>query len=131
MSKYASFSNEKKARLKLYQQQWREENPERTKQMKQAAITKGFQPTVYAYFDIEGNAVYIGKTNLPKRRFGDHRKHSFWWKPNLLLLTMTCKDEWEAMEYEGKWGGNLHPINNVDGQRKSKYHPYLIKEEVE
>jgi hypothetical protein len=30
---------------------------------------------------------------------------------------MTCKDEWEAMEYEGKWGGYYHPVANKEGNR--------------
>jgi hypothetical protein len=36
---------------------------------------------------------------------------------DLLLVTMTCKDEWEAMEYEGKWGGYYHPVANKEGNR--------------
>jgi len=44
-------------------------------------------------------------------------RNSTWWSKNLLLITMTCKDEWEALEYEGKWGGYYRPIKNVWGNR--------------
>ena len=44
-------------------------------------------------------------------------KNSTWWNKDLLLLTMTCKDEWEALEYGGKWGGLYRPVENIWGNR--------------
>jgi hypothetical protein len=71
-------------------------------------------PLVYAFFD-GGEAVYVGRGS--RYRVNKHRFTSSWWTPNLLVITMDCKDEWEAMEYEGKWGGLYHPKMNKDGYR--------------
>jgi len=33
------------------------------------------------------------------------------------LLIMTCETEWQAMEYEGRWGAHYQPRYNVEGYR--------------
>jgi predicted GIY-YIG superfamily endonuclease len=108
---------------KEYQKWYRDTFPEKHKQSKRRAVARSFSPTVYAYFD-NGCAVYVGKTNFFKRRIADHRKYSKWWKEPLLVVSISCKDEWEAMEYEGKWGGHYRPVENIDGQRRVKYDQY-------
>jgi hypothetical protein len=69
---------------------------------------------VYGYFDNDICA-YVGRGSMA--RVLQHKYTSLWWRPDLLLVTMTCKDEWEAMEYEGKWGGRYRPKHNKDGYR--------------
>lgn len=75
---------------------------------------------VYAYFDSNGVPLYVGRGRYGRAL--EHRTPSrangeSWVSSATLLLTMTCKDEWESMEYEGKWGGRYRPIANIDGNR--------------
>ena len=116
-----------KEKLKLYKQNHRMEYKE-----KEQAYAKKYRAThkeerrkykyryngplvVYTYFDID-KPIYTGRgTSI---RALSHKYFSSWWKPDLLLITMTCKDEWEAMEYEGKWGGYYRPIMNKEGNRR-------------
>lgn len=73
---------------------------------------------VYAYFDKEGTPIYVGRGTIDRALSHKYSyKNSSWWTPDLILLTMTCKDEWEAMEYEGKWGGRYKPWANKEGNR--------------
>lgn len=70
---------------------------------------------VYAYFDTDGNCIYVGRGSINRAK--SHRFASSWWNSTLLLVTMTCKNEWEVMEYEGKWGGKYLPTMNKEGYR--------------
>ena len=90
---------------------WRERTGKVYKQ-NHAQRKKG-GPLVYAYFD-NTKAIYVGRGSYERAH---SHKYSDWWHPNLLLITMTCDDEWQAMEYEGKWGGRYQPILNKDGYR--------------
>lgn len=73
-------------------------------------------PIVYAYFDAQGNAEYVGRGT--KRRADQHKRSgSTWWTEQHTLLTMTCDSEWHAMEMEGKWGGRYLPKYNKEGYR--------------
>lgn len=72
------------------------------------------QVVVYAYFD-KDTAIYVGRGSFKRAYY--HRSRSSWWTPNLILITMTCSNEWEAMEYEGKWGGRYLPKMNKEGYR--------------
>src|SRR5690349_20463715 len=73
------------------------------------------QALVYSYFDRDGNCIYVGRGN--ESRTKTHKYHN-WWNNDLLLVTMTCKNEWQAMEYEGRWGGHYLPKMNIDGYRR-------------
>jgi hypothetical protein len=76
---------------------------------------------VYMYFTRDGIPIYVGRGTIDRALSHKYSyKNSSWWNKDLILLTMTCKDEWEAMEYEGKWGGLHHPIGNRDGNRRFK-----------
>jgi len=72
-------------------------------------------PLVYCYFNPLGEVVYVGRGSL--KRAKSHRYLSNWWNPTLFLLSMSCENEWEAMEYEGKWGNRYKPYMNKDGYR--------------
>lgn len=77
---------------------------------------------VYVYANQEGLPLYVGRGTMDRAL--EHKypyKNSTWWSENLTLLTMTCKDGWESMEYEGRWGGFYHPIANRDGNKPFKH----------
>lgn len=73
---------------------------------------------VYAYFSKDGVCLYVGRGTIDRAKSHKYPyKNSSWWSSDLLLITMTCKNEWEAMEYEGKWGGYYLPKYNKEGNR--------------
>lgn len=77
---------------------------------------------VYLYADKKGVPIYVGRGTIDRAL--EHKypyKNSTWWSNDLILLTMTCKDGWESMEYEGKWGGFYHPLANRDGNKRFKF----------
>lgn len=73
------------------------------------------------YMTSEGVPIYVGRGTIDRAQSHKYPyKNSSWWSQDLVLVTMTCRDEWEAMEYEGKWGGRYHPVANRDGNRPFK-----------
>lgn len=66
----------------------------------------------------DGTIVYVGRGKIDRALAHKYPYKSSWWSEDLMLLTMTCDDEWQAMEYEGKWGGRYHPTENVEGNRE-------------
>lgn len=71
---------------------------------------------VYAWIHPDGAAFYVGRGST--QRAESHKAYSSWWTPELILITMTCDNEWHSIEWEGKWGNRLKPIFNRDGNRK-------------
>lgn len=79
-------------------------------------------PGVYVWVAPDGKADYVGRGSLArakshKYRYTNPRHDNAWWTPNHILLYMTCENEWQAMEYEGKWGQYYQPRHNRDGYR--------------
>ena len=72
-------------------------------------------PLVYVYMALDGRADYVGRGN--NDRVIRHRTKSGWWAPEHIILSMTCNSEWQAMEYEGKWGAFYKPRYNKEGYR--------------
>lgn len=102
---------------KKYYRQWYMNN--REKKIVQTRLTRAAErtrlpPVVYAWFNTEGEAEYVGRGAMRRSRV---HKNSSWYTSNHFLITMTCENEWEAMEYEGKWGGRYLPKHNKDGYR--------------
>jgi hypothetical protein len=113
-----------------YNSKWTKEHPEYIRGWRKSSKAKEYHkeyrkthprkytkllPIVYAYFDEEGTCVYVGRGTI--NRALTHKYISPWWNKNLTLLSMTCTNEWEAMEYEGKWGGRYFPTMNKEGYR--------------
>lgn len=75
-------------------------------------------PIVYVWMTPDGLADYVGRGS--RNRALQHKYKSLkspWWTPNHVLLSMTCENEWQAMEYEGKWGQFYQPRFNKEGYR--------------
>ena len=70
---------------------------------------------MYAWFDSSGTALYVGRGSGVRPYKHEDKA---WWNLKSLLITMTCEDEWESMEYEGKWGKKLQPLYNIEGYRR-------------
>lgn len=66
-----------------------------------------YQIIVYAYFDVDGTCLYVGRGK--KSRLLNHKNKSVWFKSDSICLSMTCDSEWHAMEMEGRWGGRYLP----------------------
>lgn len=97
-------------RIKAHQKKNQYKYVER-KRAKRAAL----RPLVYVWINAEGKAEWVGRGTI-ERAFSHTRKS--WWTPQHLLLSMTCNNEWQAMEYEGKWGQYYQPQFNKDGYRR-------------
>lgn len=74
-------------------------------------------PVVYVCIAGDGTPDYVGRGTYRRAR-----QHAYkdWWTPQHILLTMTCESEWQAMEYEGKWGAHYLPRYNIEGYRHTK-----------
>lgn len=75
-------------------------------------------PLVYVWVGPDGQADYVGRGTGGRATI--HRTQSgraSWWTNRHILLTMTCDSEWQAMEYEGKWGARYLPRHNREGYR--------------
>jgi hypothetical protein len=79
-----------------------------------AARVASRAPIVYAWFAPDGACEYVGRGTVHRSR---HHRYAPWWTPEHYVLTMTCETEWQAMEYEGKWGAAYQPRHNKDGYR--------------
>ena len=77
----------------------------------------GLGPIVYAWFAPDGTAEWVGRGT--RYRATQHRMKP-WWTPQPLLLSMTCDSEWQAMEYEGRWGARYQPVHNREGYRHAQ-----------
>ena len=75
-------------------------------------------PLVYLFAASDGTVDYVGRGT--EERVRQHKSLKDWWTPNHITLSMTCDNEWQAMEYEGKWGGRYLPRYNKEGYRHSK-----------
>lgn len=74
---------------------------------------------VYLYMDREGIPIYVERGSIDRALSHKYPyRKSYWWRPDLILLTMTCKDEWESIETEGRWGGKYKPVANIEGNRE-------------
>lgn len=69
---------------------------------------------VYAWIAPDGKADYVGR-GIGKRPLS-HRQRD-WWTPQHILVSMTCRAEWEAMAREGEWIGHYQPRHNIEGYR--------------
>ena len=70
---------------------------------------------VYAWIAPGGAVDYVGRGTVDRSKH--HRYSATWCTPRHLLMSMTCDNEWQAMEYEGKWGARLQPRYNIEGYR--------------
>lgn len=76
------------------------------------------RPIVYVWVSPDGIAEWVGRGTV--KRAKHHRYTASWWTPRHILLTMACDSEWQAMEYEGKWGAHYEPRNNREGYRHAR-----------
>lgn len=120
--KYSELSENEKIIKREHSRKWRAEHPIEYKKQKKKSVLNHFSPTVYVYFDNKGIAQYVGRTNHPTTRKWHHKRTSPWWREDLILVSMNCIDEWQSMEYEGKWGSLYQPLYNIEGQRRSIYY---------
>ena len=74
---------------------------------------------VYVWMAPDGRADWVGRGTL--HRAGSHGRPASrsrrWWTSRHILLILTCDSEWQAMEYEGKWGAFYQPRQNREGYR--------------
>ena len=71
---------------------------------------------VYVWMASDGVADYVGRGSSHRAKIHTTIARK-WWTKEHILLTMTCENEWQAMEYEGKWGQYYKPRFNKDGYR--------------
>jgi hypothetical protein len=104
-----SYREDNRQILRERAKQWRLNNPNYSKARTSRKIS-----IVYVWMNPDGQADYVGRGT--KERAQSHKKKS-WYTPQHTLLTMTCDNEWQAMEYEGIWGARYQPRYNIEGYR--------------
>ena len=105
----AEHREELRAKGRAYSAEHREEERARSR-----AHVAASPPVVYVWMAPDGHADYVGRGTTARTRV---HKNKLWWTPEHLLLSMTCDSEWQAMEYEGRWGAFYQPRHNKEGYR--------------
>ena len=109
----------RRAEKTAYQRAYHAANRARQTAYKRARHA-ALKPVVYAWFAPDGSAEYVGRGT--SSRADTHRRQP-WWTPQHLLLSMSCDSEWQAMEYEGRWGARYQPRHNREGYRHAQGSP--------
>lgn len=83
---------------------------------------------VYRAFDADGRCLYVGCTNRPKQRLGEHRRGSAWW-PFAVRFEVDADPQVNAYAWrdERREIERLRPVFNLGHNHEfHKAGPYLV-----